>query len=108
MLDSSSFVGTVSFPFTVSILYPDGDIRVPADTRVGDSEIVKDGSEVWMETDLRSKEGKKRTLHFFVDGRQQKIFLSDLPPSIQFGVCILFIFYFSIIIILILVIYCIY
>ena len=41
-----------------------------------------------MEADLRSEERSKRTLHWFVDGRQQTIFLSNLPATIQFGVCI--------------------
>ena len=88
MLDASSFVGL--FVVHSSILNPGKAVYVPAHTSVGKNEEVKDGSEVWMEADLRSEERKKRTLHWFVDGRQQKIFLSNLPQSIQFGVCILF------------------
>ena len=88
---------------TNSFLNPGDAVYVSGSSSVGKNEEVKGGSEVWMEADLRSEERRKRTLHWFVDGRQQRIFLSNLPPTIQFGVCILFIFYFSIIIISILI-----
>ena len=68
--------------------FPGDAVYVPANNSVGKNEEVRDGSEVWMEADLRSEERSKRTLHWFVDGRQQKIFLSNLPAAIQFGVCI--------------------
>ena len=39
-----------------------------------------------MEADLRSREKKKRTLHFFVNGKLEKIFFYNLPQSVKMGV----------------------
>ena len=40
-----------------------------------------------MEVDLRSREKEKRTLHWFVAGRQQPVFIKGLPDKVEFGVC---------------------
>lgn len=48
--------------------------------------IVNEGDVVIMEVDLRSDDKSKRTLHFFIGGKQQKIFFSELPSKVQFGV----------------------
>ena len=40
-----------------------------------------------MEVDLRSEESEKRTLHWFVNGKTQKLFFRKLPSNVQFGVC---------------------
>lgn len=57
--------------------------------------IVNEGDVVIMEVDLRSEEKSKRTLHFFIGGKQQKIFFSELPSKVQFGVFFRKIFLFS-------------
>ena len=44
------------------------------------------GDEWSMEVDLRSEEKEERTLHWFVDGMQQKGFFKGLPDSVEFGV----------------------
>lgn len=43
-----------------------------------------------MEIDLRSDNSEKRTLHFFINNSQQRIFFYGLPSCVQFGVCFLF------------------
>ena len=52
---------------------------------VGDCEEVKEGDAVMMEVDLRG-EGRERTLHFFISGRQQKIYFYNLPSMVEFCV----------------------
>ena len=43
--------------------------------------------DMWeMEVDLRSEEKEKRTLHFFVRGKQQKGFFKGVPDRAEFGV----------------------
>ena len=46
---------------------------------------VNVGDEWSMEVDLRSRE--KRTLHWFVNGKQQKGFIKGVPDRVEFGVC---------------------
>ena len=46
----------------------------------------KEGDEVWREADLRSGEKKKRTLHFFVNGKLEKIFFYNVPERVKMGV----------------------
>ena len=48
---------------------------------------MKDGDEWSMEVDLRSREKEKRTLHWFVRGKQQKGFIKGVPDRVEFGVC---------------------
>ena len=46
-----------------------------------------DSGDLWeMEVDLRSREKEKRTLHFFVRGKQQKVFFKGVPDRVEFGV----------------------
>ena len=51
-----------------------------------------------VEVDLRSREKEKRTLHWFVRGKQQKGFIKGVPDKVEFGVCdfisLLFLLYF--------------
>ena len=68
--------------------FTDGDTRNHASNKVGKCEEVKDGDDVMMEVDLRG-EGRERTLHFFIEGRQQKIYFYNLPSTVEFCVCIL-------------------
>ena len=43
--------------------------------------------DLWeMEVNLRSREKEKRTLHFFVRGKQQKVFFKGVPDGVKFGV----------------------
>ena len=44
-----------------------------------------EGTEIWMEVDLRSEIPKERTLRFFHNKKQQRNFFYNLPPSIMFG-----------------------
>ena len=53
-----------------------------------DNPEPKEGDEVWMEADLRSGEKKKRTLHFFVNGKLEKIFFYNIPERVKIGVMI--------------------
>ena len=55
-----------------------GHLTVTERVNVGD---------LWeMEVDLRSEEKEKRTLHWFVRGKQQKGFIKGVPDKVQFGV----------------------
>ena len=73
----------------ISLPFIDGDIWDHTDNKVGDCEEVKEGDSVMMEVDLRG-EGRERTLHFFISGRQQKIFFYNLPSTVEFCVCNIF------------------
>ena len=48
---------------------------------------MNEGDEWSMEVDLRSEEKEKRTLHWFVRGKQQKYFIKGLPERVKFAVC---------------------
>ena len=65
---------------------------------VTEAEEVKIGDLWEMEVDLRSREKEKRTLHFFVRGKQQFGFFKGVPDRVEFGVCylntFLFLFHF--------------
>ena len=50
------------------------------------NERVNTGDEWSMEVDLRSREKEKRTLHWFVNGKQQKGFIFGVPDRVEFGV----------------------
>ena len=45
-----------------------------------------DGDVEEMEVDLRSKNPEERTLHWFVRGEQQDVFIKGVPPTVQFFV----------------------
>ena len=50
-------------------------------------EEVNEGDLWEMEVDLRSREKEKRTLHWFVRGKQQEGFFKGVPDRVEFGVC---------------------
>ena len=79
----------------ISLPFIDGDSYNHTDNKVGKCEGVNSGDVVMMEVDLRG-EGRERTLHFFISGRQQKISFYNLPSTVEFSVChhSYFIFYF--------------
>lgn len=56
-------------------------------TKLGSADVPSDGDEVALEVDLRSNEKSKRTLHFFVKGKQQRIYFTGLPDRVKFAVC---------------------
>ena len=93
---------TTWFPLS-SILYPHiaGDVYDHTVNRVTINESVNEGDEWSMEVDLQSREKEKRTLHWFVRGKQQKGSINRLPDNVQFGVwyfsfiSFLFLFFFS-------------
>ena len=49
-------------------------------------EEVKSGDMWEMEVDLRSREKEKRTLHWFVNGKQKTVFFKGVPDRVEFGV----------------------
>ena len=70
----------------ISFSFIDGDTLNHTKITVGKCEGVKSGETVMMELDLRG-EGRERTLHFFISGRQQKIYFHTLPSTVEFCVC---------------------
>ena len=72
--------------FTLHCLHTDGKIYNHNNDEVTIVEGVNEG-DVWeREVDLRSREKEKRTLHFFVRGKQQKVFFKGVPDRVEFGV----------------------
>ena len=84
----------------ISLPYLDGVTRNHTYDEVGDCEELNSGDEVMMEVDLRGEE-RERTLHFFIAGRQQKIYFYNLPSTVEF--CVWTIFFLSVLSIFILV-----
>ena len=74
----------LSLSSTISLIV--GVVHNQASNPVGKNEEVKEGDEWSMEVDLRSREKEKRTLHFFVRGIQQRVFITGVPDRVEFGV----------------------
>ena len=70
----------------ISLPFIDGNTRNHKNNEVGECEGANSGDHVMMEVDLRG-EGRERTLHFFISGRQQKMYFYNLPPTVEFCVC---------------------
>ena len=51
------------------------------------NESNEENDMVAMEVDLRSTDPSERTLHWFINDHQQKVFFSGLPEHIEFAVC---------------------
>ena len=64
----------------------DGEVRNHNNCKETTNDSVNVGDEWSMEVDLRSGEKEKRTLHFFVRGKQQKGFIKGVPDRVEFGV----------------------
>lgn len=65
-----------------------GEIRNINGSTIGYiTKVVKDDT-ITLEVDLRSEQPDQRILRFFVNSRPQQVFISGLPPSVQFGVTI--------------------
>ena len=72
--------------FTLHCSHTDGEVRNHNDSRITIAEGVNEGDLWEMEVDLRSVEKKKRTLHWFVRGKQQKRFIKGVSDRVEFGV----------------------
>ena len=72
--------------FTIHYSLIDGKILNHNGTVVTEVDGVNEGDLWEMEVDLRSREKEKRTLHFFVRGKQQKGFFKGVPDRVEFGV----------------------
>ena len=70
-----------------------GSVRNHNDSTVATNEAVKEEDEWSMEVDLRSGEKEKRTLRWFVRGKQQKGFIKGVPDRVEFGVYYFFTFF---------------
>ena len=64
----------------------DGNVYTQPNDTIAMNDGVKVGDEWSMEVDLRSREKEKRTLHWFVRGKQQKGFFKGVPDRVEFGV----------------------
>lgn len=56
------------------------------DKFIGKNEKAQEGDIIEMEVDLRYSRNEMRTLKYFVNEREQKLFLTNLPSSVQFAV----------------------
>ena len=72
--------------FTIHCSHTGGLIYNHSGITMTTLEIVNVGDLWEMEVDLRSREKEKRTLHFFVRGKQQKVFFKGVPDRVEFGV----------------------
>lgn len=43
-----------------------------------------------VEVDLRSNDASKRTLHFFINNEQYRMYFNELPSKVRFGVWLFF------------------
>ena len=65
----------------------DGSVFDSTNTYRGENDGVNEGEEWGMEVDLRSQEKEKRTIHWFVGGHQQNVFIQGIPDRVRFAVC---------------------
>ena len=75
-------------PLSLSLSPSDGDLRDHTSKHVGFNQRITNGSTVAMEVDVRES-GMKRTLRFFINGVRQKEFVTYLPETVAFCVCII-------------------
>ena len=54
--------------------------------KVGHNTGASAGDEVEMEVNLTSQDPSQRTLHWFVNGERQKIFITGVPDRVEFAV----------------------
>ena len=62
----------------------DGNTCTPNSSQ--NNERVNVGDEWLMEVDVRSEEKEKRALHWFVRGKQLRVFINGVPDRVEFGV----------------------
>ena len=46
---------------------------------------MKEGDRIGVEVNVKSEDRKKRTVHLFINGTQQKIFFENVPESVMIG-----------------------
>ena len=46
---------------------------------------MKEGDRIGVEVNVKSEDRKKRTVHIFINGIQQKIFFENVPQSVMIG-----------------------
>ena len=56
---------------------------------VGFLPSMKEGDRIGVEVNVKSEDRKKRTVHIFINGIQQKIFFENVPASVMFGFLIM-------------------
>ena len=71
----------------------DGSVFDSTNTYRGENDGVNEGEEWGMEVDLRSQEKEKRTIHWFVGGHQQNVFIQGIPDRVRFAVCYSYLIY---------------
>ena len=69
-----------------SCLHKEGTICNHKSYLLTTEDKVNEGDLWEMEVDLRSEEKEKRTLHWFVRGKQQKGFIKGVPDRVEFAV----------------------
>ena len=52
---------------------------------LGFLEDTKEGDRIGVEVNVKSDDRKKRTVHIFINGIQQKIFFENVPQSVMIG-----------------------
>ena len=86
---SLTILSHISTPQSLLFTSPphtDGRLYNHNNNRLTAAEGVNEGDLWEMEVDLRSEEKEKRTLHFFVRGKQQNEFIKGVPDRVEFGV----------------------
>ena len=77
---------SILLPILFDSIITDGKLWNHAFTQIAKNEPLAPEDEWSMEVDLRSAEKEKRTLHWFVNGEQQKGFIKGVPEEVEFGV----------------------
>ena len=60
--------------------------RYNSDYSMNDSSEENDT--VSMEIDLRSKTPEERTIHWFINDKQQRVMFTGVPETVEFAVCV--------------------
>ena len=81
------FISELIIRFLCAHILLDGRIYNHGQHISHQNEVLNEGDMWSMEVDLRSGEKEKRTLHWFVRGKQQKGFIKGVPDRVEFGVC---------------------
>ena len=75
-----------SIPLLYHLSTLDGSVYTSS-REVGHNTGARRGDVVEMEVNLKSQDRSQRTLHWFVNGVQQKIFITGVPDRVEFAVC---------------------
>ena len=91
---NSSFIALLTLLSSPLVCLLDGRTYNHNRSNYHQNQHVDEGVEWSMEVDLRSREKEKRTLHWFVGGKQQEAFITRLPTKVEFGVCCIYLLLF--------------